>query len=56
MKAGHQAGERYSGGVVGEGLDEDVAAGGVFGAHPPQVPVEAAGFDQQGQRELVQAR
>jgi hypothetical protein len=42
--------------VFGERLDEDVATAGVLGAHAPQVPVVAAGFDQQGQRELVQAR
>ena len=56
VKAGRQAGERYPRGVLGERVDEDVAAGGVFGAHAPQVPVVAAGFDQQGQCELVQAR
>jgi hypothetical protein len=42
--------------VVGECPDEHVAAGCVLGAHPSQVPVIAACFDQQGQRELVQAR
>ncbi len=55
VKARGQAGEGYARGVLGERLDEHLAAGGVLGAHPPQVPVVAAAFDQQGQGELVQA-
>ena len=53
MEARRQAGEPHAGSVLSEGVDQDVAAGGVFGAHAPEVPVAAAGFNQQGQRELA---
>jgi hypothetical protein len=56
VEARRQAGEPHARSVLGERLDGYLAAGGVFGAHSPQVPVVSASLDEQGQCELIQSR
>jgi hypothetical protein len=40
--------------VLGQRLEQRVAAAPVHRAHPPQVPVEFAARDEVGQRQLLE--
>ena len=54
VEPGREPGQPYARRVPGERRDQRLAAGAVDGAHPPQVPVVAAGGEQRRQRHLVQ--
>src|SRR5205085_2102528 len=49
------AGQAVPGRVPGERVHQGLAAGAVDDPHAAQVPVVAAGLDERGERELVQA-
>jgi hypothetical protein len=54
MQAGGDAEHAHAGRALGERRDERVAPPPVAGPHPAQMAVELAGFDQPGERELVE--